>query len=215
MVPIIITGAAAIGSAVVGYATQKGRTRKVLDTFINETSDRHSRVAYADKGVRNFFEDRFLEEGITLTKNPKDMSREEMEGLYTIFNARDEEEIEAALKTGVITDKKDAAGMSMQGYAEYIAQAVKEGISAGIKSVQELMDTNNKKVDTHKHNQKKYHNIKKVMEKTNVVTKEEVESVPQRAVETNKAEAAALETKKEEGSTEKFATLGQFMKGGE
>lgn len=210
MVPVIVAGAA-IGSAIVGYATQKGRTRKVLNTFINETSDRHSRVAYADKGVRNFFEDRFLEEGITLTKNPKDMSREEMEGLYAIFNAKDEEEIEAALKTGVVTDKKGAAGV--QEYAEYIAQAVKEGISAGIKGVQELLDTN-RKVDTHKPNPKKYHNIKRVMEKTNNVNKEETEAVPQRAVETNKAEAAALETKKEEGSTEKFATLGQFMKKG-
>lgn len=211
MVPVIVAGAA-IGSAIVGYATQKGRTRKVLNTFINETSDRHSRVAYADKGVRNFFEDRFLEEGITLTKNPKDMSRKEMEGLYTIFNAKDEEEIEAALKTGVATDKGGKNMLGVQEYAEYIAQAVKEGISAGIKGVQELMNTNNKKVD--KPNHKKYHNIKKVMEKTNNVNKEETEAVPQRAVETNKAEAAALETKKEEGSTEKFATLGQFMKKG-
>ena len=212
MVPVIVAGAA-IGSAIVGYATQKGRTRKVLNTFINETSDRHSRVAYADKGVRNFFEDRFLEEGITLTKNPKDMSREEMEGLYTIFNAKDEEEIEAALKTGVVTDKGGNNMLGVKEYAEYIAQAVKEGISAGIKGVQELIDTN-RKVD--KHSQKKYHNIKKVMEKTNKVTEGEAEAVPQRAVETNKAEAAALETKKEESSTEKFATLGQFMrKGGE
>lgn len=211
MVPVIIAGTA-IGSALVGYATQKGRTRKVLNTFINETSDRHSRVAYADKGVRNFFEDRFLEEGITLTKNPKDMSREEMEGLYTIFNAKDEEEIEAALKTGVVTDKSGNTILGVQEYAEYIAQAVKEGISAGIKSVRELMDTNDKKVD--KPNHKKYHNIKRVMEKTNKVTGGEAEAVPQRAVETNKAEAAALETKKEEGSNEKFATLGQFMKKG-
>lgn len=211
MVPIILAGTA-IGSAIVGYATQKGRTKKVLNTFINETSDRHSRVAYADKGVRNFFEDRFLEEGITLTKNPKDMSREEMEGLYTIFNAKDEEEIEAALKTGVVTDKGGNNMLGVREYAEYIAQAVKEGISAGIKGVQELMDTN-RKVD--KPSNKKYHNIKKVMEKTNTVTKEEeVESVPQRVVETNKTEAAALETKKGEGSTEKFATLGQFMKKG-
>ena len=214
MVPVIVAGAA-IGSAIVGYATQKGRTRKVLNTFINETSDRHSRVAYADKGVRNFFEDRFLEEGITLTKNPKDMSREEMEGLYTIFNAKDEEEIEAALKTGVVTDKGGNNMLGVKEYAEYIAQAVKEGISAGIKGVQELIDTN-RKVDTHKPNPKKYHNIKRVMEKTNTVTEGGTEAVPQRAVETNKAEAAALETKKEEGSTEKFATLGQFMrKGGE
>ena len=211
MVPVIIVGAA-IGSALVGYATQKGRTRKVLNTFINETSDRHSRVAYADKGVRNFFEDRFLEEGITLTKNPKDMGREEIEGLYTIFNAKDEEEIEAALKTGVVTDKGGNNMLGVKEYAEYIAQAVKEGISAGIKGVQELIDTN-RKVD--KHSQKKYHNIKKVMEKTNKVTGGEAEAVPQRAVETNKAEAAALETKKEESSTEKFATLGQFMKKGE
>lgn len=213
MVPVIVAGAA-IGSAIVGYATQKGRTRKVLNTFINETSDRHSRVAYADKGVRNFFEDRFLEEGITLTKNPKDMSREEMEGLYTIFNAKDEEEVEKALKTGVVADKGSNNMLGVQEYAEYIAQAVKEGISAGIKSVQELMDTN-RKVDKDIP-RKKYHNIKKVMEKTNKVRDEEAEAVPQRAVETNKAEAAALETKKEEGSTEKFATLGQFMrKGGE
>ena len=212
MVPVIVAGAA-IGSAIVGYATQKGRTRKVLNTFINETSDRHSRVAYADKGVRNFFEDRFLEEGITLTKNPKDMGREEIEGLYTIFNAKDEEEIEAALKTGVVTDKGGNNMLGVKEYAEYIAQAVKEGISAGIKGVQELMDTN-RKVD--KPSPKKYHNIKKVMEKTNKVTEGEAEAVPQRAVETNKAEAAALETKKEESSTEKFATLGQFMrKGGE
>lgn len=213
MVPIVVAGAA-IGSAIVGYATQKGRTRKVLNTFISETSDRHSRVAYADKGVRNFFEDRFLEEGITLTKDPRNMTREEMEGLYTIFNAKDEEEIEAALKTGVVTDKGGNNMLGVQEYAEYLAQAVKEGISAGIKSVQELMDTN-RKIDTHKPSHKKYHNIKKVMEKTNTVTKEEVESVPQRAVETNKAEAVALETKKEEGSNEKFATLGQFMKGGQ
>ena len=212
MVPVIVAGAA-IGSAIVGYATQKGRTRKVLNTFINETSDRHSRVAYADKGVRNFFEDRFLEEGITLTKKPKDMSREEVEGLYAIFNAKDEEEIEAALKTGVVTDKGGNNMLGVQEYAEYITQAVKEGISAGIKSVRELMDTNDKKVD--KPNHKKYHNIKKVMEKTNKVTEGEAEAVPQRAVETNKAEAAALETKKEESSNEKFATLGQFMKKGE
>lgn len=212
MVPVVVVGAA-IGSAIVGYATQKGRTRKVLNTFINETSDRHSRVAYADKGVRNFFEDRFLEEGITLTKNPKDMGRGEMEGLYAIFNAKDEEEIEAALKTGVVTDKGGNNMLGVQEYAEYIAQAVKEGISAGIKSVRELMDTNDKKVD--KPNHKKYYNIKKVMEKTNKVTEGEAEAVPQRAVETNKAEAAALETKKEESSTEKFATLGQFMKKGE
>ena len=213
MVPIILAGTA-IGSAIVGYATQKGRTKKVLNTFINETSDRHSRVAYADKGVRNFFEDRFLEEGITLTKNPKDMSREEMEGLYTIFNAKDEEEIEAALKTGVVTDKGGNNMLGVKEYAEYIAQAVKEGISAGIKGVQELIDTN-RKVDTHKPNPKKYHNIKRVMEKTNTVTEGGTEAVPQRAVETNKAEAAALETKKEEDSNEKFATLGQFMKKGE
>lgn len=212
MVPIILAGTA-IGSAIVGYATQKSRTKKVLNTFINETSDRHSRVAYADKGVRNFFEDRFLEEGITLTKNPRDMSREEMEGLYAIFNAKDEEEIEAALKTGVVTDKGGKNMLGVQEYTEYIAQAIKEGISAGIKGVQELIDTN-RKVDMHKPSHKKYHNIKKVMEKTNTVTKEEVESIPQRAVETNKAEAAALETKKEAGSSEKFATLGQFMKKG-
>lgn len=211
MVPVIIAGAA-IGSALVGYATQKGRTRKVLNTFINETSDRHSRVAYADKGIKNFFEDRFLEEGITLTKNPRDMSREEMEGLYTIFNAKDEEEVEAALKKGVITDKGGSSMLGVQEYAEYIAQAVREGISAGIKGVQELMDTNNKRVDKPSH--KKYHNIKKVMGKTNKVNEGEAEAVPQRAVETNKAEAAALETKKGEGSTEKFATLGQFMKKG-
>lgn len=211
MVPIILAGTA-IGSAIVGYATQKGRTKKVLNTFISETSDRHSRVAYADKGVRNFFEDRFLEEGITLTKNPKDMSREEMEGLYTIFNAKDEEEVEKALKTGVVADKGGKNMLGVQEYAEYIAQAVREGISAGIKGVQELMDTN-RKADKDIP-RKKYHNIKKVMEKTNVVTKEETEAVPQRAVETNKAEAAALETKKEEGSNEKFATLGQFMKKG-
>ena len=122
---------------------------------------------------------------------------------------KDEEEIEAALKTGVVTDKKGAAGV--QEYAEYIAQAVKEGISAGIKGVQELLDIN-RKVDKDIP-RKKYHNIKKVMEKTNKA-EGEVESVPQRAVETNKAEAAALATKKEEGSTEKFATLGQFMKKG-
>lgn len=207
MVPILV--GTAIGSAIVGYATQKGRTKKVLNTFISETSDRHSRVAYADKGVRNFFEDRFLEEGITLTKNPKDMSREEMEGLYTIFNAKDEEEVEKALKKGVFTNKGDKNMLGVQEYAEYIAQAVKEGISAGIKGVQELIDTNRK---ADKHSPKKYHNIKKVMEKTN--NKEETEAVPQRAVETNKAEAAALETKKGGGSSEKFATLGQFMKKG-
>ena len=211
MVPVILVGTA-IGSAIVGYATQKSRTKKVLNTFISETSDRHSRVAYADKGIRNFFEDRFLEEGITLTKNPRDMSREEMGGLYAIFNAKDEEEVEKALKTGVVTDKRGNNMPGVQDYAEYIAQAVKEGISAGIKGVRELMDTNDKKVD--KPNHKKYHNIKKVMEKTNKVSDGEAEAVPQRAVETNKAEAAALETKKEEGSTEKFATLGQFMKKG-
>lgn len=211
MVPIILAGTA-IGSAIVGYTTQKSRTKKVLNTFINETSDRHSRVAYADKGVRNFFEDRFLEEGITLTKNPRDMSREEMEGLYTIFNAKDEEEIEAALKKGVVTDKSGNSMLGVQEYTAYIAQAVKEGISAGIKSAQELMDTN-RKVDKDIP-RKKYHNIKKVMGKTNNVNKEEVDSVLQRAIETNKAEAVALETKKEEGSPEKFATLGQFMKKG-
>lgn len=212
MVPVIIAGTA-IGSAIVGYATQKGRTKKVLNTFINETSDRHSRVAYADKGVRNFFEDRFLEEGITLTKDPRNMTREEMEGLYTIFNAKDEEEIEAALKTGVVTDKGGNNMLDVREYAEYIAQAVKEGISAGIKGVQELMNTNNKKVD--KPNHKKYHNIKKVMEKTNNENGGEAEAVPQRAVETSNVEVTrAIETKKEEGSNEKFATLGQFMKKG-